>query len=221
MMIKAIGFDLDQTLYPKSPEIDAAIQQYIYERIAEHKDCSVAEGKNLFQTHYPKMSGRETLKVLGLPNPADIIQEALERADIAKFLKPDSKVIAFLEEVSSNFRHVALITGSHEANAKQKLAKLGIPLSSFTCLIFGDQFSKRDGAAYKQWLDGVRDDDPKIKPSEFLYVGDRPVSDVDPVLALGMKAVLVNVKKKDDSVKVEQFPSLLDIRSLIGLTKPI
>lgn len=214
-MIKAIGFDLDQTLYPKSPEIDAAIQQYIFERIAEHKRCSVDEGRRLFQTYYPKMSGRETLKLLGLSNPADIIQEALERADIAKFLRPDPLVISFLEDVRSRFRHVALITGSHESNALQKLAKLGIPLSVFDFFAFGDKSSKRGGGAFKEWLDAVRDDDPLIKPSEFLYVGDRPMSDVDPVLALGMKAVLVNVKKKDESVKVEQFSSLLELKSYL------
>ncbi len=214
-MIKAIGFDLDQTLYPKSPEIDDAIQQYIFERIAEHKGCSREEGKRLFQSHYPKISGRETLKLLGLPNPADVIQEALERADIAKFLKPDPAVIEFLEKIRSIFRHVALITGSHESNAKQKLAKLGIPLGVFDFFAFGDKSSKRGGGAFKEWRDAVQEDDPLIKPSEFLYVGDRPMSDVEPVLALGMKAVLVNVKKKDDSVKVEQFASLLDLKSYL------
>lgn len=214
-MIKAIGFDLDQTLYPKSPEIDEAIQEYIYERIAKHKGCSKAEGKRLFQSEYPKVSGRQALVNLGLPNAADIIQEALERADIAKFLKPDEQVIALLEEVRSKFRHVALITGSHESNAREKLSKLGLSAGLFDCLIFGDMFSKRDGAAFREWQDEVREDDPLIKSSEFLYVGDRPVSDVDPVLKLGMKAVLVNIKKKDDSVSVPQLPTLLDLRSYL------
>ena len=91
--IKAIGFDLDQTLYPKSPEVDEAIQGYIYKRIAEVKGCSLAEGERLFKQHYPNLSGRETMIELGIPRAAEIVQEALENADLTPFLKPDFRVL--------------------------------------------------------------------------------------------------------------------------------
>lgn len=212
--MKAIGFDLDQTLYPKSQEIDEAIQEYIFVRIAEHRNCSKEEGKRLFQSEYPKVSGRQALVNLGVPGAADIIQEALERADIAKFLRPDPNVLSLLKEVRGKFAHTALITGSHESNAKRKLEKLGIPLDLFDCLIFAD-VSKREGGAFLKWMADARRKDSSLVPADFLYVGDRPVSDVDPVLKLGMNAVLVNMKKKDDSIPVPQLPTLLDLRSYL------
>ena len=54
--IKVIGFDLDQTLYPKSPEIDEAIQIYLYQKIAEHLGISIEVAENKFKEITQEMS---------------------------------------------------------------------------------------------------------------------------------------------------------------------
>ncbi|PIN75680.1 hypothetical protein COV18_02425 [Candidatus Woesearchaeota archaeon CG10_big_fil_rev_8_21_14_0_10_37_12] len=205
--VKYIGLDLDQTLYPKSEKIDEAIQQYIYEKIAEYKQINVEEAKQLFYSYYPKISGRKTLIELRIPSAENIIQEALENADIAEFLVPDRSVKQLLEQLRKKYK-LALITGSNKEIATRKLMKLELPLELFDFIITGE-ISKSNGTAYKQWIEHY---DGEV--SEFLYIGDRKTTDVDIPVSLGMKAVLVNVKEVDDSLAVMQFKELVEIRSL-------
>jgi len=192
--IKFIGFDLDQTLYPKSTKIDEAIQSYIYKKIAEFKGCEIEEAKSLFYSHYPKLSGRKTLIALGIPNAADVVQEALEKADLSQFLVPDIRVHRLLEDLGKKFS-LSLITGSSKEVTKMKLVKLQIDESTFEIIITGE-VSKSDGTAYRQWIAKLQKDNGAILPSNLLYVGDRPSTDAEVPLSLGIASVLVNVTKK-------------------------
>jgi FMN phosphatase YigB (HAD superfamily) len=212
--IRIIGFDLDQTLYPKSPEIDSAIQEYIYARIAEHKQCSIDEAKDLFCELYPAISGSQTLMKLGVPDAREVVQKALENADIDEYLKPDPQVHSLLNELKQRYDAICLITGSYEQIALRKLEKLGIDRNMFDFFRTGE-VPKSDGTAYNEWLDFYRKKDPSIEPSNFLYVGDRKSTDVDVPALLGIQAVLVNVAEKDPSVEVPQLGKLVDIGSLL------
>lgn len=213
--VKVVGFDLDQTLYPKSPEIDEEIQKYIYKKIAEKRNCSVEEAEKLFKSHYPKLSGSKTLVELGfeLERARNIVQEALENADIARFLEPNPKLIELLRELKKKY-YLSLITSSSEKVSRDKLSKLNIPLDLFDYTSFGE-FPKSDGTAFKEWLKHFQEMDSSLKPENFLYVGDRKSSDVDVPQSLGMKAVLVNVREKDPEVKVPQFSSVLEIKEVL------
>src|SRR3989344_1286736 len=127
--IKVIGFDLDQTLYPKSPEIDEAIQGYLYKKIAEHKNCGLEEAEKLFKGLYKEgrgLSGRKTMMELGVPNADQLVQEALEKADIEKFLTPNKETIGILNKLKETYGKVDLITGSDVNIANKKLKKLGM-----------------------------------------------------------------------------------------------
>lgn len=208
--VKVIGFDLDQTLYPKSPEIDEAIQNYIYKKIAEHKKCSLEEGKQLFLSHYPGISGRKTLILLGIPDAENIIQEAVETADIAPFLVPDKKVYDLLVRLKQKFGSLSLITGSSDEVCARKLRALDLPANLFDCVLAGT-FSKSDGTAFKMWMEMFRSKDPSLQPENFLYVGDRASTDAIIPISLGMQTVLVNIKEKDKEIIVEQLPTLFDI----------
>jgi len=213
--IKVIGFDLDQTLYPKSPEIDEEIQKYIYQQIAEKRSCSIEEAKRLFKSYYPRLTGSKALVELGfeLERARNIVQEALESADIVRFLKPNPKIIKLLEELKEKYS-LSLITSSPKKTAMDKLNKLNISIELFDFISCGE-FPKSDGIAYKNWFEYFKKKDPFLKPENFLYVGDRKSSDVDIPLSLGMKAVLVNVDKKDLKIDVPQFNSILEIRKIL------
>ena len=200
--VKVIGFDLDQTFYPKSPEIDTAIQEYINHKIAEHKQCTFEEGKAMFCQHYPAISGRKTLIKLGVPNAEGIIQESLENADIAKFLVPDKKVQELLQHVKGKYGSLSIITGS-----SHKVCN---------CIIAGG-VSKSDGTAFKEWMAHFQKQNLSLRPENFLYIGDRAMTDAVIPLQLGMQAILVNIKEKDENVKVEQLAKLVDIAKLLQL----
>ncbi len=212
--IKVIGFDLDQTLYPKSKEVDEAIQTYIYDKISRYLNCSLKKAKELFIELYQDgkgLSGSKTLEKLGVPNAGDVVQEALENADIPRFLKPNKENNLFLNVLKKKYFNLDLITGSNKKNAEAKLKKLNIPFGIWSHLITRDNGGKSDGIAYKYWLDFY----PDYGPENFLYIGDRVSSDFIIPKQLGIKSILVNILKKDPAIECPQLPSLLNIRNLL------
>jgi FMN phosphatase YigB (HAD superfamily) len=211
---KVIGFDLDQTLYPKSPEIDHAIQEYCYIKIATHRHVPLSEAKNLFEERYKNgkgLGGTATLKDLGIPDAFNIIQEALERADIAKFLAPDQHVRSLLIDLRDRYKNIDLVTGSNLKNTLSKLDKLEIPFELFSHAITGDDGSKSNGEAYKIWLSLYS----MYQPEHFLYIGDRPGSDYEVPKSLGIRSILVNIKSPDPDINCLQLPSIVDLQSYL------
>lgn len=211
--INVIGFDLDQTLYPKSLDIDAVIQQYIFEKIAAHKQVPITEAKKLFSDLYKDgegLSGRKTLIELNIPNAAEIIQEALENADIASVLEPDFTVNTLLEKLKERYNNIDIITGSNAVQTHKKLAALSIPESLFTHIITDEDASKSDGAAYKLWMSYYK----KLKPEDFLYIGDREGSDHIAPSVLGIKTILVNIQEENQNLDIPQLNSLQELNNL-------
>jgi len=209
--IKVIGFDLDQTLYPKSPKINKIIQDYIYQKINEHKKCGLKKSEQLFKGLYQEgrgLSGRKTLIQLGIPNAEDIVQEALENANIARFLKPNKKIINLLQGLKDKYHNIDLITGSNINIVLDKLAKLGIPKDIFLHIIANA--SKSDGQAYKIWLSYYKN----LKAEEFIYIGDR-VSDYLVPKKIGIQTILVNISNKDKTIDCPQLSSIEKIESFL------
>jgi len=208
--IKVIGFDLDQTLYQKSPEIDQAIQKYIYQKIAEHIQCSLEQAQKMFKELYRDgkgLSGKQTLAKLGVPHGDNIVQEALERADIDRFLVPNSSTLELLHAVKKQYQGIDLITGSGRHQVQSKLEKLLIPEIIFDHILDATipEVSKSDGSAYRTWMNFY----PLYKPEEFLYIGDRASSDHLIPKEFGIQTILVNIKKKDPALACLQLESLV------------
>ncbi len=208
--IKVIGFDLDQTLYPKSSFIDEAIQIYIYHKISEHKGVSLAEAEKMFKDLYQGgrgLGGSTTLKTLGIPDAANIVQEALERADIDQYLVPDQETIGLLKRLKATYKNLDILTGSNRANAEKKLAKLGMSNGLFGHILTNDEGSKPNGDLYKQWLALY----PDLSPENFLYIGDRPRSDYEVPKSLGIDSILVYCKTQDTAIESPQLASFKEI----------
>lgn len=205
--IHIIGFDLDQTLYPKSPEIDEAIQSYLYTKIAETRGWNTDEAEKQFKKLYQDgkgLSGGKTLQALGIPNGSDVIQEALERADIAEFLKPNGTTSDLLRQLKERYQALDLITGANKKNTTYKLEHLTIPENIFSHIITADDASKSDGSAYRHWLNAYQEK----SPGSFLYVGDRVSSDYEIPTALGIQTILINGVEKNPAVACPQLDSL-------------
>lgn len=208
--IQVIGFDLDQTLYPKSPKIDEAIQDYLYKCIAEVHECTYEQARQMFTSRYKDgkgMSGSQTMQDLRIPNASEVVQEALEKADIAEFLMPNQKTIHLLKELKKHFSAIDLITGSAHTVCMSKLDHLAIDPKLFDHIITADDASKSSGDAYKQWLLYY----PSLAPASFLYIGDRPRSDVEVPNELGISSILVNQRAIDQRLDNLQLATLHDI----------
>lgn len=216
--IKVIGFDMDQTLYPKSPEIDDAIQGYLYKKISELKKVSREKAKKMFDNLYQAgqgFSGSKSLEKIGFPvNQAkELVQEALENADIAKFLQPNTETKILLHNIKNKYKNVDLITGSNEKNTAKKIKQMGIELENFSHILTKDQGSKSDLSAFYLWLELY----PDYKPENFLYIGDRVSSDYEKPHELGIKSILVNVSFLHPDVSCPQLKSFLDLKELLNI----
>lgn len=212
--IKIIGFDLDQTLYPKSPIIDEAIQVYIYHKIAAHRGCSVEEANKLFNDLYQSgrgLSGSKSLQALGIEKGGEIVQEALENADIASFLKPDKATIELIAQLCERYRSVDVLTGSNKKNSNIKLAKLAINESMFGAIITSDDYTKSNGDAYRQWMSRY----PDLRPYNFLYIGDRVRSDYEVPRSLGIRSILVYMSEKDENLQCLQLATLHEVKKYL------
>lgn len=212
--IKVIGFDLDQTLYPKSSFIDEAIQIYIYHKISEHKKVSLMEAEKMFKDLYKEgrgFGGSTTLKMLGVPNHRDIVQEALERADIDQYLVPNHETLAILNRLKEKYGNIDILTGSNRTNAEKKLGKLGMNNGLFGRILTNDEGSKPNGDLYKQWLALY----PDLSSENFLYIGDRPRSDYEVPKSLGISSILVYCKNQDAAIACPQLASFKDTAAML------
>ncbi len=214
--VRIVGLDLDQTLYKKSPEIDRAIQEYIYWVIAKFRGCSLENAERLFGLFYPAHSGRRTLIMLGMPHEraAATVQEALENADLMPFLEPDPAVRLLLEDLDYAFEGLDLITGSYAHLALEKLCALEIPPKTFGLIISGE-VQKSTGAAFEQWMRVRGERHDGLLPHHYLYAGDRRSTDVDVPARYGIRSALVNVTEQDPALAVPQLSSVLELRALL------
>jgi len=189
--IEVIGFDLDNTLYPVTPEIDEVIQNYIHEQSAAILGIDFDEAKRRFDSYYrggQGLSGGKTLAAMGVQSERDIVQDALERADVASTLSPDPELVQFIDDLSQSFRSVDLLTGSSAEQTYAKIKALGLIATQFGLIITADDLSKSTGEAYQAWLDHYHG----LSAASFLYVGDRKRVDSDIPAELGIATALVN-----------------------------
>jgi FMN phosphatase YigB (HAD superfamily) len=155
------------------------------------------------------MTGGEALRDLGLSNAPELVQDALERADISSILTPDPETNQLLADLRAHFEGMDLITGSNLSQTEKKLRALGLSLASFTQVITANDASKSTGDSYRLWLSLY----PHLTPQQFLYVGDRVRSDHEIPSALGISTCLVYVREPDPAVTALQLPDFKPLRN--------
>lgn len=207
--IEVVGFDLDQTLYPKSPAIDEAIQLYLYEHIARKYNCTIQEAEQQFAQLYQSgegLSGGKAMEALGFQDGGELVQQALEQADISPYLVPNMRHVTILDDWRERYR-LDILTGSNRRNTMQKLAQLSIDSSKFNHIITSDDASKSSGEAYRLWMSLY----PGLEPRNFLYIGDRFKSDHIIPSAYGIGTIIINIvhkKPEYDCLQLTSFDEL-------------
>ena len=105
--IISVGFDLDQTLYPKNYEIDNLVIKGIARKILERKPelGNVNKVICFYEKEYKKVGSRtQVLKNMGYVDAQEIIQFSLENPHILKLLKKDIKLVNLLEKIKTNIK---------------------------------------------------------------------------------------------------------------------
>jgi FMN phosphatase YigB (HAD superfamily) len=213
--IKSVGFDIDNTLYPPSPEIDLRIKKEVAKRILEKKpDLQTLDNALKFsEERYSELGSRaQVMRSINIPEPGKVMDDCLTKADILDLLSPNEEIISLVKEISKKYQ-TFLITGNPTLLALPKLERIGIPQSLFHHALYSDSenITKTSGLIYKQFLS-----QSSFPPEQHVYIGDNLKADILPTKALGMKSILVtwsnDRKEQEADASVEKIQ---DIKSLL------
>lgn len=197
--IEIIGLDLDNTLYPSTPEIQKRIRTTIHKKISLVFDIELERAENLFENYYSElMSGSKTIEeiaeIFGKKDYPDIIQESLEEVDILDLIYSNPKLGDMLSRLKTK-RELDLLTGSPKKLTLKKLKKLGIKYNTFENIFaHNNDLSKSTGDLYKLWISTRRKN-----PEYFLYIGDNPKQDIDVPKKLGIKTCFIGEKEYENA----------------------
>lgn len=194
--IKVIGLDLDDTLYPATSEIKTRVREKIYEKLASGLAVPVPLARELFETNYCgnfpwKGSGRRTIEEISrqqgvVINGSELVQQAIEEADILDLIRPNPGLVEFLATISQK-QELDLITGSTYRSCFDKLERLGISSYLFKKILAEKKFGKKsDGSVYKYWLSLS-----SYHSGQHLYVGDNINQDIVVPNGLGIRTCFV------------------------------
>lgn len=189
--LESIGFDLDGTLYPGTPEIDNRVRTQIAFRLLDKKPGlgNLDFAREFFEERYQKLgSGTKVLSEAGYEDAGRVMDDCLVKADVLDLIKPNPKLAEIVCGIGKKLT-IFLLTSSPELLADQKLARIGLKTRLFDYRFYGDNEgvgSKSNGDAFEKVL--METDSPA---GNILYIGDRAKTDILPAKALGIKTCSV------------------------------
>ncbi len=201
MSLKAIFFDIDDTFYSTSEfakmarlnsvyaMIEAGLKMSISECIDELREVIEEFGSN-FGHHYDRLLLRIPKERYGDVNTAVIVAAGVVAYHETKYknLKPYEDVSEVLRILSSADLILGVITAGLMHKQAEKLVRLKI-LKYLTpnAIFITDQIGigKPNVKLYRNAYKSLR-----LKAEECMYVGDNPITDIDPPKSLGMVTVL-------------------------------
>jgi len=191
--ICAIGFDLDNTLYKVSEPINIQIRAQACKYAAELLKRDYAKTVADFTEQYAlTQSASTSLQNIGIQSSAlakELVQRALEEANVAKYIEPNKKLADMLLRLKNNY-HLFLITGSRHSIAQGKLDALQIPGNVFEMAIYAEsKYRREDGSAFA-YVHGKL----AAPYKNTIFVGDRETVDILPAKKKGLKTIIVNNK---------------------------
>ncbi len=183
-MIKHILFDLDDTLYPASAGLMHEISRRMSEYLMNRVGIPASDVDRVRQDYWNRYG--TTLRGLYLERHIDA-QEFLNFVHdipIEKFLQPDAKLRAMLDQLS---QEKCVFTNSPADHVRRVLSALGV--EQFFTRIFDINFiqyeSKPTLSAYHKVLSALNES------AERCALVDDTARNLAPAQALGMKTILV------------------------------
>lgn len=226
----AVFFDIDDTLYSTTEFAELARQRSVAamramginlpaEKILKELNEVVAEFTSNYEHHFDKLLLRISKSSYEGVNPAVIVAAGIIAYHQTKsaYLKPYPDALSTLRRLSKTSLIRGVITAGLSVKQAEKLIRLGIH-GYFTpnALFISEQIgiSKPNPKFFARACDDVG-----IKPLETMYVGDKPLMDIDPANEIGMITVRCRRKGAVEKAKgrtkpdyeIKSFYELLDI----------
>lgn len=200
--------------------LEAGLQMSVRECIEELREVIEEFGSN-FGHHYDRLLLRIPKEKYGDVNPAVIVAAGVVAYHETKYknLKPYEDVLEVLRILSSTDLILGVITAGLMHKQAEKLVRLKIlDYLTSNAIFITDQIGigKPNVKLYKNAYKRLG-----LKAEECMYVGDNPVSDIDPTNRLGMVTVLNRRGGKYMETKGESEPDYIihDMWELLDILK--
>jgi putative hydrolase of the HAD superfamily len=221
--IKAIVFDLDDTLFPEHQFVLSgihAVSDWISNQLSVTGFFEIAW--KLFKDGKRLTIFDQALDILGVPYTPDLIQQLVQVYRNHKptiSLHPDA---AWALHYFKQGRSLGIITNGFPYTQQNKIDALGVE-SQFAAIIccgaYGVEYFKPNPFAYQKMMELTGH-----QPNEYIYVGDHPYKDFPGAKALGWKTVRIcrpdgeytNVKASASDDAELKITSLYELESIIS-----
>lgn len=190
--ITLIGFDLDGTLYQRTPDIDNRIRTEIARHLhslSHLKLQSIPHAREYLEQQYALThSCGDVLRNAGVPNVREVMEACQMRADVVPLITPNPALAQMLSRMQDRCP-LYLLTSSPTKIGMQKLERIGIDPAMFTHRFFLDtpgMRAKADGSAYHFVIERTG-----VFGHQQVYVGDDLNLDILPAQRAGMQTIVV------------------------------
>ena len=223
MQIKALIFDLDDTLYDCSNTLSRDRRRELARVVARYKDCSEKEALKVLQgdeevRKYGRYEG--LAHRLGLP-PGFLneIQAVLQRSPDLSQIRLFPNVPPTLQALRGRGLKIFLVTSGNLEEQGAKLNQLGLrPLLDEVMIVKRDGEGKAKGDCFQRLMKKYH-----LTPKEVMCVGDRIEDELAAAAALGMTTAMLrhgqHYERFASSSQKEMEPDFFikNIGELLGL----
>lgn len=185
--IKAIGWDLDGTLYPA----DAIPRGLIWDRqikvIADEHGWEVDKAERNFRKRYKKFGSHTmTMTSFGVDG-VEFFTGVWDSIPLEEYIKKDAKMVKMIDSLK-NLRHLVLSNSNRVDQIEKKLRLIGFGKKAFEFILSTVDigFVKPDKRPFEAILAKTN-----LKADQVLFVGDRVDTDIKGAKGVGMRACLV------------------------------
>lgn len=193
--VKAVGFDVDGTLYHAPEAMSVEVGKILIQKAAE----ALSQDPDELAEEYLKRrdeyrSNTQTLNSFGLDGER-IFQDVWDTIAIEKYVIPDKKLVKMIETLKKKYK-LFIITNGSGSQVERKITYLGLDYHDFDPRIYCYEqgWVKPEPAPFLAAIESLN-----LKPEEIVYVGDREDIDIEGAQAIGMKTIFVGgVSEKAD-----------------------
>lgn len=228
--VRAIFFDIDDTLYStyefsemaRDAALDALIRTGLRmpkEQLKQELDEVIEEFSTNYEHHFDKLLLRIPKRYYKSINSAVLVAAAVVAYHDTKFrhLRPYEDVIEVLKLLYNTELILGVISAGLTIKQAEKLVRLRVlPYITPSAIFISDQLgiSKPNVKLYLRACS-----DLNVRPSECMYIGDNPLTDIDPPKRIGMVTVrnmrsgrYIHIQgKTEPDYEIHNFWDLLDI----------
>jgi putative hydrolase of the HAD superfamily len=205
-MLKAVGFDLDNTLYDQADHM-SAFARHVAKRLSELADVAPAEAERVFLKKWQQLTSYhphlfdEVLKELHVPNSAYVKELVDQYHRFRAELKPFHNTESVLQRLSDNYQ-LFIVTDGNLDMQRWKVEVLQIA-RYFSLVVYtgqyGSEWTKPSTIPFLYAAECLG-----RSPGECAYIGDNPMCDFKGAREAGMTTIRVLTGPFADYVPTEE-----------------